>query len=104
MNDTEHQRFFDVTMPKWYRKTALAVRVVGSAIALPCAWLMAHDSPDSSMWSVVGMIAGFLLLLIPSLPKAYIEQQNRIRGLRDGDFQQYFDKQEEDRSQPNGGE
>ena len=98
MKDAEYQRFFDVTMPGWYRKTALVIRVIGGLIALVCAWWMARQPPESWMWPIIGILVGCALMVIPSLPKAYVEQRNRIRGLRDGNFQKNWDDKQKEES------
>ena len=45
-------------------------------------------------FGLVGVLVGVLLLALPSLPKAYIEQRNRIRGLRDGSFKEFLENEQ----------
>ena len=88
MDDQECRQCFDVTMPQWYRKIALVVRMLGAVLALACVWLTADGPLGSLMWPSVGMIAGFLTMVLPSFPKAYIEQRKRTRERRDGGLQE----------------
>ena len=58
---------------------------------------MTHQDATGSTWPIAGVIIGVFMLLLPSLPKAYIEQRNRIRGARDGSFQEFLkDEQSND--------
>jgi hypothetical protein len=41
-----------------------------------------------------GVFIGVLLLAGPSLPKAFIEQRNRNRGIRDGSFKEFLEEQQ----------
>jgi hypothetical protein len=97
MRETPHQRFANVQMPKWYRISAWIVRAVAFLILVVSAWVMKHQDATGSSWPIAGVIIGVLLLVLPSLPKAYIEQRNRIRGARDGSFQEFLkDEQRND--------
>ena len=66
------------------------MRVVAFLILLGSAWVMTHRDATGSSWPVAGVINGVLLLVLPLLPKAYIEQRNRIQGARDGSFQEFL--------------
>jgi len=90
MSESQYQRFAGVQMPQWYRITAWVVRVVGFLVFLISAWHMTHQGAPVSSWPIGGVLVGVLLLDLPSLPKAYIEQRNRIRGLRDGSFKEFL--------------
>ena len=70
------------------------MRAVGLLLLLGCSWLMTHTDPTGPLWPIAGGIAGVLLLILPSVPKAYIEQRNRIRGLRDGSFKEFLDNEQ----------
>jgi len=70
------------------------MRAVGLLVLLGCGWLMTHSDAGGPLWPIVGGIVGVLLLILPSLPKAYIEQRNRIRGLRDGSFKEFLDSEQ----------
>jgi len=94
MGETSHQRFANVQMPKWYRISAWIVRTLAFLILLGSAWVMTHQDATGSSWPIVGVIVGVLLLLLPSMPKAYIEQRNRIRGLRDGSFKEFLEDEQ----------
>jgi hypothetical protein len=93
MNESPHERFANVRLPRWYRVTARIVRVIGFLIFLTCAWKMTQQDGKASGGMVGGIILGILLLILPSLPKAYLEQRNRNRGLRDGSFQEFLESQ-----------
>jgi hypothetical protein len=64
--------------------------VVAFLVLVGSAWIMTHEEVTGSCWPISGVIVGVLLLVLPSLPKAYIEQRNRIQGLRDGSFQEFL--------------
>jgi hypothetical protein len=74
--------------------TAWVVRVVGFLIFLVCAWQMTHQDATGSPWPMAGVLGGVLLVALPSLPKAYIEQRNRIRGLRDGSYNAFLESEQ----------
>lgn len=80
-------------MPPWYRVTAVIARVAGFVAVVCSAWLHLNSSSGGSGWLALGFFGGLALLILPSLPKAYLEQRNRLRGLRDGSFQEYLDEQ-----------
>src|SRR5262249_24830225 len=90
MSETPQQRFSNVQMPRWYRISGWIVRVAAFLILLVSAYVMTHQDDTGSSWPMAGAIIGVLLLLVPGLPKAYIEQRNRLRGIRDGSFQQFL--------------
>ena len=90
MSEIPQQRFTNVQMPRWYRVSAWIVRVVAFLVLVVSAWIMTHQDATGSSWPIAGVIVGVLLLVLPSLPKAYIEQRNRNRGLRDGSFQEFL--------------
>jgi hypothetical protein len=94
MSDSQYERFANVQMPRWYRITAWVIRVVGFPVFLASAWQMTHQDASGSSLPIVGVIVGVLLLALPSLPKAYIEQRNRIRGLRDGSFKEFLEHEQ----------
>jgi hypothetical protein len=91
MSETPYEKFADVRMPRWYRIAAWTVRVVGFLLFIGCAWRMTHEDTAGPLWPTSGVIVGMFLLVLPSLPKAYIEQRNRIRGLRDGSFREFLE-------------
>jgi len=66
------------------------MRMIGFVILVACAWQMTRENSHASRLIVAGFIVGILLLLLPSLPKAYLEQRNRIRGMHDGSFQEFL--------------
>jgi hypothetical protein len=80
-------------MPMWYRIGAVAARVIGFVTLVGSAWLHLNSTAIGSGWLALGFFGGIALLIFPSLPKAYLEQRNRMRGLREGSFQQYLDEQ-----------
>ena len=90
MSETPQQRFTNVQMPRLYRISAWIVRVLAFLILVGSAWVMTHQDAIGSSWPTAGVIVGVLLLVLPSFPKAYIEQRNRNRGLRDGSFQEFL--------------
>ena len=95
MSDSQYERFANVQMPRWYRISAWVVRAVGFLIFLASAWRMTRDDASGSAWPVAGVLVGVLVLALPSLPKAYIEQRNRIRGLRDGSFKKFLEHEQQ---------
>lgn len=92
METTPDNRFRNVQMPQWYRVCAVVMRVVGFVSVAVSVWSLNHSNPSSSAWLAIGFFGGLTLLILPSLPKAYLEQRNRIRGLRDGSFQEFIEK------------
>lgn len=89
MKDEQHAEFFDAKMPRWYAITALILRFVGFALLIYSVWLLTRPH-SSATWPIFGFLIGILLLVLPSLPKAYIEQRNRIRGFRAGSLQEHL--------------
>jgi len=90
MSDADRERFTNVQMPRWYRITAWIVRVAGFIVCLSSGWQMTHQEASASSWPLAGVFVGAALLGLPSLPKAFIEQRNRIRGLKDGSFNEFL--------------
>ena len=97
MSDSLHDRFANVRMPQWYRISAWVVRAVGLLIVVISTWRMSREDSAASTWCAAGVLIGVLLLALPSLPKAYLEQRNRIRGLRDGSFKKFLDEEQKNR-------
>jgi|SRR5438094_7046541 len=95
MSDSHHERFANVRMPQWYRISAWVVRVIGFLIFLASAWYVTHADASGPAWPMAGVLVGIVLLILPSLPKAYIEQRNRIRGLRDGSFKKFLEDEKQ---------
>ena len=96
MNTNEqHRQFFDVPMPGWYVPASYVVRIIGFGAFLLCAWRFTHSESVVSPWVFGGVLGGILLMLLPSLPKAFIEQRNRIRGLAGGTFHEHLQKMED---------
>ncbi len=93
MSTSPHDRFKNVQMPRWYGVVAVVARVGGFVALVGSVWLHLNSRLSGSVWLAVGLFGGIALLLLPSLPKAYLEQRNRIRGLRDGSFQEFLDEQ-----------
>ena len=93
MSDTQYERFANVRMPRWYCVTAWVVRVIAFVIFLASAWQMTHQDASGSSWPIAGVFVGVVLLALPSLPKAYIEQRNRNRGLQDGSFKEFLENE-----------
>jgi len=92
MSSPPHDRFRNVQMPPWYRIAAGVARVAGFVVLVGSAWLHLNSSFGGSGLLALGFFGGLALLILPSLPKAYLEQRNRLRGLRDGSFQEYLDE------------
>jgi hypothetical protein len=92
MSTTPHD-LQNVPMPVWYRICAAVARVVGFALLVGSAWLHINSYATNSVCLAIGFFGGLALLILPSLPKAYLEQRNRMRGLRDGSFQEFIDDQ-----------
>jgi hypothetical protein len=86
-----HDHFYNVKMPSWYKLTSYIIRILGFSVFVYCLWWFVNYR-DFSIWSVMGFLAGIMFIALPSLPKAYIEQRNIIKGLKDGSFQDYQDK------------
>ena len=86
-----HQRFFDVQMPDWFKRASLAFRgCCAAAIAVVLALHFSRGVPEV-MITVLIVIGLAVLMALPSIPKAFIEQRNRIRGLRDGTMQELIE-------------
>ncbi len=106
------QRFFNVQMPDWFKKVALLVRLFCAAIIVVVLCLhftrgvqdVTRGVPDVTrgvqdvLISVGVVISLAFLMALPSVPKAFIEQRNRIRGLKDGTMEEWQRLQED--SQP----
>jgi hypothetical protein len=93
MSTSPPDQFRNVPMPRWYRIGAVAGRVLGFVAMVATAWLFLHSSSGGSRWHALAFFAGLALLILPSFPKACLEQRNRLRGLGDGSFQQNLDEQ-----------
>ena len=85
-------------MPLWYVVTSYVVRILGFGLFLFCAWHFTRFGGSTSPWLFAGILGGVLLMALPSLPKALIEQRNRLRGLRDGTLNEHFERMEEEGS------
>ena len=88
--------FFNVQMPKWYRLASLVLRllcIVVVVVVVASGQIFGVNDVHTKVWIV---IAAGLVAALPSLPKAIIEQRNRLRGLRDGSFQKYLEQQRSD--------
>ncbi len=96
MSDPKYEKFANVRMPQWYRITAWIARSGGFLMLLGSAWQMIQQGASGSAWPwpIAGVLTGVLLLVLPSLPKAYIEQRNRLRGLRDGSFKEFLENEQ----------
>jgi hypothetical protein len=95
VSETPYEKFGNVKMPRWYRTTAWALRAVGLLTLTGFAWHMTHQDSSGASWPIAGVIVGIFLLVLPSLPKAYIEQRNRTRGLRDGSFKEFLENEKQ---------
>lgn len=93
MSSSPHDQFRNVQLPPWFRVTTLVARVAGFVAVVCSAWFHLNSSSGGSGWIALGFFGGLALLILPSLPKAYLEQRNRLRGMRDGSFQEYLDEQ-----------
>ena len=89
MNDNQHEHFFNVRMPRWYRAACV---VFWSLCAMGIVSVVALHAYDFvSIGTTIGVVIGVgLLAMLPGIPKAFIEQRNRLRGLKDGSFQEYL--------------
>ena len=91
MADTErHKQFFDVEMPRWYRILSWTIRILCAvSIAVVLIWRsnLGIKATDTAVFIIIGIA---LVAALPSLPKAYIEQKNRLRGLKDGTLQDHI--------------
>lgn len=84
MTKENETRFDNVTMPRWYGIAAWTCRILGLATAVGGLLSFVYLSKmESAEWFYCFFI-GLILLVLPSLPKASIEQWNRINGRRDG--------------------
>ena len=94
MTDPRYEKFFRVQMPRWFRIISWVFRTVGFSMLLVFAWQMTHQDAAGSSWPIAGVFVGILIMILPSLPKAYLEQRNRLRGLRDGSFKEFLKDQQ----------
>lgn len=94
-----HERFFNVRMPRWFQLASLVFRSV-CACAIVTVMILHFTRGFPDILAAVGMVIGFAVLLAaPSIPKAFIEQRNRLRGLRDGSLRELMEL-EKDSQQP----
>ncbi len=75
---------FDYKMPDWYNRIAFLWRGVclGFVVGYLLAITLREFNPTVS--AVFVILVSSILAVLPSIPKAYIEQRNRIRALRNG--------------------
>jgi hypothetical protein len=74
---------FDVKMPEWWNRVAWLWRVL--CIGVIAGYLLHSAIPKAEAWgieSVIVILAAAFLLVLPSVPKAWIEQRNRLRERR----------------------
>jgi hypothetical protein len=86
----QHKHFFDVEMPPWYRYGALALRILCLlAIVAVVVWRNVFGIREAHVAAFV-VIGIAVVAMLPSIPKAWIEQRNRLRGLKDGSLDRYL--------------
>ena len=76
-------------MPSWFRRAALLFRLAcGIGIVATLGFYFANLLSDVLI--AVGIVIGLAVLMaLPSAPKAFVEQRNRIRGLKDGTMEEW---------------
>ncbi len=75
---------FDYKMPDWYNRIAFLWRGVCFGFVAGYFLAMRMREHDSTISAVFVILFSSILVVLPSIPKAYIEQRNRIRALRNG--------------------
>ena len=86
MTTDNEKRFYDLKMPRWYCIAAWACRVLGLVTTIGGLLVAVYVSEMESVGGFCCFFIGLILFVLPSLPKAFIEQWNRIKGLQDGSF------------------
>ena len=90
---------FSVEMPKWYTVSAALFRGVCLGFVLSVAFMqfLFPVPPGDIFVPVIAIIAAAILAALASLPKAWIEQRSRIRGMRDGSMKGFLEHQDNER-------
>ncbi len=75
---------FDYKMPEWYDRIAFLWRGVCFGFVAGYLLAMGLRKFDSTISAILVVLFSSIMGVLPSIPKAYIEQRNRIRALRNG--------------------
>ena len=89
--DENENRFFNVEMPKWYTVCASLFRGVCLGFIFGVLFMKFMFRVENIMIPVIAILVAAFLAALPSLPKAWIEQRNRLRGLKDGTMKEYIE-------------
>lgn len=92
------RRFFDVQMPRRYCIGAFVFRVLCLAFIVAMLVVNILQEYEDVGTLVLALIVAAGLATLPSLPKALIEQRNRLRGLKDGTMQEFLDLEKKGKS------
>lgn len=95
MTRDDEQQFYNAEMPGWYRKAAWALRGLGFLATLGGLLVFVYVSQLQSPGGLYCFFVGLALLILPSIPRAAIEQRNRHRGLKDGTLLADLNKKDE---------
>ena len=90
--DIQQKNFFNAEMPKWYKIISWIIYTICSVGILIIFIISTIFNTVYSTSSVLIIIGLTVIAMLPSIPKAFIEQRNRIRGIRDGSFQKHLDE------------
>ncbi len=74
---------FEYKMPEWYNRVAFLWRGVCLGFVAGYILAMRLHGKDPTISAVFVILSASILGVLPSVPKAYIEQRNRIRAWRD---------------------
>jgi hypothetical protein len=88
---------FNIEMPRWWDRVAFLWR--GLCLGFFLGYLFGAWAPPStnSTTSMVVVAVALVLAALPTLPKAWIEQRNRIRAARSGTLMQEVERRRDAR-------
>jgi len=77
-------------MPEWYNRLACLWSGVclGVAAGFLLAMALGGYNAITFMYAHVVILLSLVLVVVPSIPKAYVEYRSRMRALKDGKFRE----------------
>ena len=87
-----HDPLFNIEMPRWWERTAWLIRGLSLGFLLGYLFSTLISPAESGAGPIIVITASMVAALLPSVPKAWIEQRNRVRAARDGTLTDTIEK------------